>query len=158
MTIVTVTRPRRCGPFDEEMTMANPDQNLATACRWLLEVFNNRDFDAIPEIIADMYVNHGTTTLRGPAAGRAVITQANGYTPDRRIEIISEVAQDNIMFMLFRVTGTQTGPFMGVPPSGRSFSVDLVDLFYFDEADKMIEGWVVGTGDIKLALEALHAT
>jgi hypothetical protein len=45
------------------MKMATPDQNLATARRWLLEVFNNRDFDAIPEIIATSYINHGTTTL-----------------------------------------------------------------------------------------------
>lgn len=42
---------------------------------------------------------------------------------------------------------------MGVPPSGRPFSVDLVDVFRFDDAGKMVEGWVIGKGDIKLALE-----
>src|ERR1700730_10964763 len=103
------------------MTMASPDQNLATARRWLLEVFNNRDFDAIPEIVADDYTNHGTTALRGVEAGRAVVTQVDGYAPDRRIDIISDMAQDDRVFVLFTVTGTHTGPFMGVPPSGQRF-------------------------------------
>jgi hypothetical protein len=44
--------------------MATAEQNLATARRWLLEVFNNHDLDAVPEVIADTYSSYGTTTLR----------------------------------------------------------------------------------------------
>jgi predicted ester cyclase len=87
-----------------------------------------------------------------------VITQADGYAPDRRIDIVEDMAQDDTVFVLFTVTGTHTGPFMGMPPSGRRFSVDLVDIWRFDEEGKMIEGWVVGKGDLKLAIEALQAT
>ena len=137
--------------------MSTVEQNLATARRWLLEVFNDHDLDAVPEIVADTYWNYGTTTLTGVEAGRAVITQADSWAPDRRLEIISMAAQDEVVFVLFTASGTHTGPFMGVPPSNRPFSVHLADFFRFDEEGKMTEGWVIGKGDIKLALEALHA-
>lgn len=47
---------------------------------------------------------------------------------------------------------------MGAPPSGHPCSVDLADIFRFDAAGKLIEGWVIGKDDIKLALEAAPAT
>ena len=137
--------------------MTTEERNLATARRWLLEVFNNHDLDAVPEIVADTYWNYGTTTLKGVEAGRAVITQADGWAPDRRLEIIEMAARDNVVFVLFTASGTHSGSFMGVPPSHRPFSVYLADVFRFDEQGKMTEGWVIGKGDIKLALEALHA-
>lgn len=138
--------------------MATAERNLATARRWLLEVFNNHDLDAVAQIVADTYTNHGTTALRGRDAGRAVITQADAYAPDRRFAITRAIAQDDLVFVLFTVTGTHTGPFMGVPASGRPFSVDLFDLFRFDETGMMVEGWLIGRGDIKLTLEAAYTT
>ena len=137
--------------------MATAEQNLATSRRWLLDVFNKHDLDAIPEIIADTYWNYGTTTLKGVEAGRAVITQADDYAPDRQIEIIEMAAGDNVVFALLSVTGTHTGAVAGVPPSNRCFSVYVADFFRFDEQGKMIEGWVIGRGDVKEALEALQA-
>jgi hypothetical protein len=54
--------------------MATPEQNLATSRRWLLEVFNERQLDAVPDIIADDYRNFGTTGVTGVEGGRQVIT------------------------------------------------------------------------------------
>jgi predicted SnoaL-like aldol condensation-catalyzing enzyme len=138
--------------------MATAAENLATARRWLLEVFNNHNLNAVQEIIADSYWNYGTTALKGIAAGQAVITQADGWAPDRRIDIVEMAAGDNAVFILFTVSGTHTGPFMGVQPSNRPFSVYLCDLFRFDERGMMSEGWVIGKADIKLALEELRAS
>jgi hypothetical protein len=50
--------------------MATPEQNLATSRRWLLEVFNERQLDAVPDIIADDYRNFGTTGVTGVEGGR----------------------------------------------------------------------------------------
>jgi predicted SnoaL-like aldol condensation-catalyzing enzyme len=123
--------------------------------RWF-EIFNNHDLDAVPEIIADTYWNYGTTTLKGVDAGRAVITQADGYSPDRQIKIIEMAARENVVFALLSVSGTHTGSVMGIAPSNRTFSCYVVDFFRFDDHGKMTEGWVVGRGDVKLALEALR--
>ncbi len=132
-----------------------PAQNLATARRWLLEIFNNHNLDAVPEIIGEDYVNVGTTTARGVEAGRLVITQGDNWAPDRRIDIKYEAAQDDVVLMLFSLSGTHTGEFMGVPPSGKRFSIWLSDIFRFDADGKMVEGWVIGKGDAMLALQAL---
>jgi predicted SnoaL-like aldol condensation-catalyzing enzyme len=148
--------PRYGATRDGALDVTTAEQNVVTARRWLLEVFNDHDLDAVPEIIADTYRNYGTTALTGVEAGRAVITQADGWAPDRRIEIIETAASGDGVFLLLTLSGTHTGPFMGVPPSKRRFSVHLVDFFRFDERGKMIEGWVIGKGDLKQVLEALH--
>jgi hypothetical protein len=63
---------------------------------------------------------------------------------------------ENVVFVLFTVSGTETGPFMGMAPSNRTFSCHVVDFFRYQQG-KMIEGWVIGKGDVMLALQALHA-
>lgn len=135
--------------------MATPEANLATARRWLLEVFNDHDLEAVPEIIAPTYTNYGTTDAVGVEAGRAVITQADGWAPDRRIEIVYEAANDDVVLMLFTVAGTHTGSFAGIPATNRRFEVHLADIFRFDEEGMMVEGWVIGKGDLQLTLAAL---
>jgi predicted ester cyclase len=137
--------------------MSSTERNLHTSRRWLLDVFNNHDLAAVPEIVAGTYTNHGTTALTGVEAGRAVITQADSWAPDRRIDITYMAAQDDLVAVLFLVTGTHTGPFMGLPATNRRLSVHLADFFRFNEEGKMVEGWVIGQGDLRLALEALVA-
>lgn len=135
--------------------MATSDANLATARRWLLEVFNSHDLMAVPEIISPDYTNYGTTDEVGVEAGRAVITQADVWAPDRRIDIVYDAADGDVVFVLFTVSGTHTGPFAGIEPSNRPFSVHLADVFRFDDDGMMIEGWVIGKGDLQQALAAL---
>ena len=136
--------------------MATAEQNLATSRRWLLEVFNEHLLDAVPEIIADDYVNVGTTGVTGVEGGRLVITQCDGWAPDRRINIKYEAAQDDVVLLLCSLEGTHTGEFMGVPPSGKRFFIWFTDVFRFNDDGKMVEAWVIGKGDMKLALQALH--
>ncbi|MCA2230318.1 ester cyclase [Nonomuraea aurantiaca] len=127
-------------------------RNLATSRRWLLEVFNNHDLDAVPEIISPVYVNVGTTNRIGHAAGADVINQADVWSPDRKIEIKYAVAQDDLVMVLFRLFGTHTGPYRELQPSGRPYSVWLSDTFRFDNTGLMTEGWVIGKGDLLDAL------
>ncbi len=135
--------------------MATPEQNLATARRWLLEVFNEHQLDQVADIIADDYINVGTTAATGVEAGRQVITQADGWAPDRQISIKYEAAQNDVVMLLLSLEGTHTGEFMGVAPSGKRFQIWLCDVFRFSDQGKMIEGWVIGKGDALLALKEL---
>ena len=132
--------------------MATPERNLATARRWLLEVFNSHDLDAIPEIISPDYRNYGTTDQVGVEAGRTVITQTDEWSPDSRIEIVYDAASDDLVLVLFTLSGTHTGKFADIEASNRPFSVHLADVFRFDDDGMMIEGWVIGKGDLQLAL------
>jgi len=127
-------------------------RNLATSRRWLEGVFNNHDLDQVADIISPDYVNVGTTTAAGLAAGLQVIEQADRWAPDRRIEIKYIAAHEDVVLVLFSLSGTHTGHFDDLAPTGRPFSVWLSDVFRFDHAGAMIEGWVIGKGDLHRAL------
>lgn len=122
--------------------------------RWLEQVFNTHDLDAVPSIVSPAYVNVGTTAATVVAAGRQVIEQADGWAPDRRIEINYIAANEDVVLVLFALSGTHTGEFDGVAPTGVRFSVWLSDVFRFDDEGAMIEGWVIGKGDLRAALIA----
>jgi predicted ester cyclase len=49
--------------------------------------------------------------------------------PDSRHEVVAEVLQEEWMATVATVTGTHTGPLLGVPPTGKqlSYTVLLVD-------------------------------
>jgi predicted ester cyclase len=129
-------------------------RNLETARRWLEEAFNSHDLDAVEKIISPAYVNVGTTAVTGVAGGRQVIEQADTWAPDRRIDIKYMAAHDDVVLVLFSMSGTHTGTFDGVAPTGRPFAVWLSDVFRFDADGAMIEGWVIGKGDLRAALAA----
>jgi predicted ester cyclase len=42
-----------------------------------------------------------------------------------------------------RVSGTQDGEFLGMPPSGRRVEVKLIDIMRFDDAGLVVEHWGV---------------
>lgn len=127
-------------------------RNLATSRRWLEEVFNNHDLDAVGEIVSPTYVNVGTTSATGLEGGRQVIEQLDAWAPDRRIDIKYMAARDDVVLILFSLSGTHTGQFGDVAPTGRRFSVWLCDVFRFDESGAMVEGWVIGKGELRSAL------
>ncbi|WP_331722880.1 ester cyclase [Nocardia sp. NBC_00511] len=132
--------------------MTTTEQNLRTARAWLLDAFNNHRVEAVPDYISEHYINVGTTALTGHEAGRAVIAQADMWAPDRHIDIRYLTATDDVVMVLFTLSGTHSGTFQDIPATGRRFSVWMSDVFRFDDAGKMIEGWVIGKGDLRAAL------
>ncbi|HEV2008789.1 MAG TPA: ester cyclase, partial [Burkholderiales bacterium] len=62
--------------------------------------------------------------------------------PDR-VDIIEEViAEDDRVGLLFRVTGTHTGNFFGIPPTGKK--VDVYEIAMLRIVDgQMVEGWIM---------------
>ncbi len=60
--------------------------------------------------------------------------------PDR-VDVIEQViAEGDRVGMLFRVTGTHTGNFFGIPPTGRKIDLYEVALLRIAEG-RMVEGW-----------------
>jgi steroid delta-isomerase-like uncharacterized protein len=58
-----------------------------------------------------------------------------GAFPDQRHEHVRmHVADDDTIVSEFDLLGTNTGEFMGLPPTGRAFRVPVIAVFTFDEA------------------------
>jgi len=68
----------------------------------------------------------------GEAAVRAYYAASRAAFPDQRNEVHSLRHADDAVVVEFDLRGTHRGPFLGVPPSGRSFTCRMVTLFLFD--------------------------
>lgn len=63
--------------------------------------------------------------------------------PDLHLEVQFTVADDNRIVLYISTTGTHRGPLMGMPPTGKQFKVNGVDIFRFNDEGKIAAHWGV---------------
>ncbi len=112
----------------------------STLARSLYDAFNNRDFDLVSESVAP----EGTITMigsgqtfRGPDGAREYNTMWADAFPDGMITVDHVIAQDDYVVVEFTGRGTHTGtlatPGGDIPATGRSVTLQLIDVLEFDE-------------------------
>lgn len=102
---------------------------------------NLRDLDALFALYAPDFRSHaadGTTT--GLEETRAVLNSFLDAVPDFAASPVRVVAEDDWFAISFILTGTNTGPFNGTPPSGRSIKVLEFRMFKVTDG-KLAEHW-----------------
>jgi steroid delta-isomerase-like uncharacterized protein len=106
------------------------EQNKALVRRLVDELQNQHDLSAIDRHVAPTFVDHtafpGTPSNREGA--KAFFQAFFEGVPDLRAEIHEQAVEGNKVFTYKTFHGTQTGAFMGIPPTGKEFSVDLIDI------------------------------
>ena len=76
--------------------------------------------------------------------------------PDRRDRIDGFVAEDDTVWMRFKVAGTQSGKLYGLPPSGKRVEAAEIGIMRFADG-KWKEAWYFGDElGLMLQLDALH--
>lgn len=75
---------------------------------------------------------------RGPEGLRLHIIDARAGFPDLRLEILTMLEQDDVVFTTWRTRGTHDGPFMGAEPTGAVQSILLMGFWRF-EGDELVE-------------------
>jgi steroid delta-isomerase-like uncharacterized protein len=106
------------------------DQNKATVREFIEAVFNQHDVDAADKFLAPDVVDHNPwpgfpATVQGFKDGtRAFLT---GF-PDARIEIDEMLADGDRVIIRNRLVGTNSGPFMGMPATGKHVDVEGIDI------------------------------
>ena len=94
------------------------------ATRAYFEGWNRHDVGAIVAAVGDGYVYDSDANpgpVRGPDGVRAFAESFLGAFPDLAFEVDPVALGDDRVVAQWTVTGTHTGPLMGVPPSGRRF-------------------------------------
>jgi steroid delta-isomerase-like uncharacterized protein len=108
------------------------------------EAFNALDDAAIDERFADDYVDH-TDLPPGIAPDRdgvkAWLRMMRGGFPDLRFEILDVIAVEGKACCRARMTGTNSGPMAGMPPTGRAIDVESFDYVRIDADDRVAEHW-----------------
>jgi len=103
---------------------------------------NLEDLDAV---IATDYVEHATLPPglpTGLAGLKAMMSAYREAFPDFTIAIEKYLEQDDVGCAIVRMTGTQAGPFMGAPATGRTIDITGIDVVRVVDG-KCVEHWGV---------------
>lgn len=95
--------------------------------RRFIEAYNKRNLDLFDEFIAPDYVDHTNKVDRDGL--KQLLTMAfEGFT-DLHETIEEIIAEGDIVWVRVRTTGTHTGEWRGLPPTGKKISSPGVDMY-----------------------------
>ena len=107
-----------------------PDDNKALVRRFIEEIFVEGRFATVDELLADDFVGHTwPSTGDGKADLKRAIERTSSALSDPVFEIEDMIAEDDRVAVRLTATAKQVGTFMGIPPSGRSYSIGEIHIF-----------------------------
>ena len=106
------------------------------------EAYNTCNYDALDEVVAvDVLTPNMISTMpRGREGAKLVHQKTVTGMPDYHTAIEDLIAEGDKVAARVRITGTHTGDFYGIPPTGRH--IDLSGIYIVRIADgKIVEHW-----------------
>jgi steroid delta-isomerase-like uncharacterized protein len=113
--------------------------------RLIEEGFNGGDLDVADELISPDLVEHqdfGPDHASGAEGVRAVIASLRRAFPDFHLAIDDVAVGDGTVWLRMTGTGTNDGPFMGHPPTGRPMRIAVFDALRVEDG-RIVEHWGV---------------
>src|SRR5262245_7644403 len=107
------------------------------------ELINEGDIDGFGELLAEGFVEHESQPELAPTKD-GVLELFRNYRaafPDLHMDAVEIIASGDKTVARVTASGTQDGEFMGMPPSGKSVEVQLIDIMRFDDAGLVCEHW-----------------
>ena len=127
------------------------ESNKAVVRRMIEELLNKGNVAVAQELIGDTFTARGgweLMTLGRDEYGAFSCRRAS--TPDLHITIEELVAEGDRVVTRGRDQGTPAGEWMGIRPTGKSFSVTWIDIYWIED------GRIVGM-DYEMSMETLRA-
>jgi predicted ester cyclase len=120
------------------------ETNKETIRRFVEEV-NKGNFDALDEILASDVKDHQPLPPglpSGLAGLKAFFNAQRTAFPDLKVTIDDITADGDKVWDRLTVRATNTGPFMGMPPTGKRVTFEVFDISRF-AGGKVVEHWGV---------------
>ena len=132
------------------------EQNKAVVRQLIEEVMNRGNISLVDEIMPPDFVDHeGAPGLPPTREGfKQSVPMLRSGIPDFNATIDDVVAEGDRVVIRMTWRGTQTGEFMGMPPTGKSISVGVIDIFRI-AGGKIVEHW--GLADMMGMMQQLGA-
>ncbi len=102
------------------------------------EVWNGRNYEAAADLYSETYANPFGT---GPAARAEPIRRYHATFPDLHMDIEELITAGDEVVMRLTFRGTDTGGYVGRPPTGRAVEEWVVTIMHFED-DKVAREWV----------------
>lgn len=115
------------------------------------DALNRRDWASFKALCADNYtdLNVGPAPVTGVDACIEQYKMFFTAFPDLRIQIrdIVPASAANTWYVMVTLTGTNTGPFMMLPPTGKSIKFDDSDVVVLNREGKCVTHSITNTGE-----------
>ena len=107
------------------------------------EIINSHEFQRLPEVFAADVKDHDPADDQGPGPQGFVqwFTQFHSAFPDFKIAVEHMVADEDNVAFAYTITGTQQGPFNGMPATGKKIKVRGMQISKLDSEAKIAERW-----------------
>jgi steroid delta-isomerase-like uncharacterized protein len=117
----------------------------AATARSLYDSISTGDIEGFASHLADDFVEHEETPGLAPTKDgvKAFFRMQLAAFPDLRMDVEDLVASGDKVVIRGRITGTHRGDFMGMPATGKSVRVPLIDIFRFGDDGLVHEHWGV---------------
>jgi steroid delta-isomerase-like uncharacterized protein len=117
--------------------------NLQTAQR-MGEAVNSGRLEEFHSIFAEDVKDHDPAPDQGPGPEGFIkfFTEFRAAFPDLKVAGDYAVTDEDNIDIAYTVTGTQEGPFLGIPPTGKKIKVRGMQIAIFNKDAKIEERWV----------------
>jgi steroid delta-isomerase-like uncharacterized protein len=126
-----------------------------TMTRIYEEMFSQGNFDAIDDLLTDDFVEHEELPPgipEGKDAPKALMTMMRDAFPDFNVTVEEMLQDGGKVITRARFSGTHRGDYMGIPPTGKTFDIPVIDIVEFRDG-KAVAHW--GVMDTAAMMEQL---
>jgi len=118
------------------------EDNKALLEQYLNDIWVGGEPEAIERFVAPDYQRHMSPTAPSldPATQIERIKGFRAAFPDIVIDLQHVIAGDEGVAFHATMRGTHTGEFLGIPPTGKTFEIHLVDFMWIEEG-RIVEQW-----------------
>jgi len=146
--LLTSCMKKEGGASDAAMKAADSVRNYNIAgYNAVNDMFNSGKMDDMGKYCADNMVDHQLFPGQKPglAGVKEAMTNFRAAFPDLKFTTNHIIADSNMIWAQYTMTGTNTGPMMGMPPTGKSIKIDGMDLIRLENG-KCVEHWGYNEG------------
>ena len=131
-------------------------KNIQQLKRFYDEVVNKGKVDLFDELLSENFIEHEElpTMAKGREGVKEFFKMYRGAFPDLKFTVNDMTAKGDKVWAYITITGTQKGPFMDMPASGKKIEIKGFDLLRFSNG-KAVEHW--GVTDTAAMMQQLGA-
>ncbi|MBZ9973888.1 MULTISPECIES: ester cyclase [unclassified Mesorhizobium] len=100
-----------------------------------VEFINSADENLASELVSPNAIFHvpgRPEPMTGPAGYIAIVAMMRGGFSDIQWTLEEAIAEENKIAARFTMSGTHTGPFMGVPPTQKTIRVQALNIYHLE--------------------------
>jgi predicted ester cyclase len=131
-------------------TDVNPEVVETSFNKSIVQRFNNEfiesgDINAFTDIISPDFINQ-TAPPGVPKGPEGVLYFFNQFLrpafPDMKVEIVTQVAENDLVTTHKKFHAVHKGEFMGIPATGKNITIEVIDIIRLKDR-KFVEHWNV---------------